>query len=108
MGSEYKKINEAEMIIGLSFATLIYFFCFILDSFAIGIILSPVIQSFFTLGTWFLFKSHGDPHAGNLGANLAQYGANLIPFIPATIAAFAIKIFIHNHQQIAGIASKVI
>jgi hypothetical protein len=107
MNSEYRKINEAEMVIGLCMATMVYVLCFIFDSFMIGVVVSPVIQSFFTLGSWFFFKSHGDPHASKLNANLVQYLANLIPFVPAPIANFGVKMWIHNRQQIAGIANKI-
>ncbi|MGC9610647.1 MAG: hypothetical protein ABSE68_00245 [Minisyncoccia bacterium] len=107
MNSEYKKINEAEVILGVCMAFLVYILCFIFDLFAIGVVVSPVIQSFFTFGMWFFFKNHGDPDANKLNGNIAQYFGNLIPFIPAIVLSFAIKVFIHNHQQLGGMAAGI-
>ena len=93
---------------------LVWVFGLIMELFGIGLILSPIIESFFTFGTWLFFKSKNDPYANKLGANLVQYLANAIPFIPSILIAFLIKVYIHNHpekfaafEKLAGGTAKV-
>ncbi len=105
--NKYKKIGEAEMIIGIGLSFLVYFFCFLLDFTGIGAVITPFIESFFTFGTWLFFKNKGDPFANRVGANIAQYAANLIPFIPSIVIAFITKVYIHNHPKTLAAAGKV-
>lgn len=108
MNPHFEKISESEIIIGTMFAFGVFVLCFIFDLFIIGMVVTPIIESFFTFGTRLFFKSKGDPHANKLGANIAQYAANLIPFIPSIVVVFIIKVYIHNHQQVAGLAVKAV
>ena len=114
MSAEIKKITESEIIIGVMFALLVWIFGLILELFGIGLILSPLIESFFTFATWLFFRAKNDPYANKLGANLAQYLANAIPLIPSILIAFLIKVYIHNHpekfaafEKLTGSAAKV-
>ncbi len=106
MNPGYKKIGEVEIVIGTMISLMVYGLSLILDSLVVGIFISPILESFFTFGMWLFFKSHGDPHANKLGANLAQYLSNAIPFIPSIIIAFLVKVYFHNHPKAAGAAGK--
>lgn len=107
MSGDYKKINESEIIIGAMLALGVFVLSFIFDFFVIGMVVTPIIESFFTFGMWWFFKSMGDPHANKVGANIAQYAANLIPFIPSIVVVFLVKVYIHNHPKIIAAAGKV-
>ena len=108
------RVSESEIIIGSMFALLVWITGLILELFGIGLVLSPIIESFFTFGTWLFFKAKNDPYADKLGANLIQYLANAIPFIPSVLISFLVKVYIHNHpekfaafEKLAGNAAKV-
>ncbi|TSA45137.1 hypothetical protein D4R51_02405 [bacterium] len=107
MNPSFGKISESEMIIGTMFALGVSALCFIFDLFIIGMVVTPIIESFFTFGMWLFFKSKGDPHADKVGVNIAQYAANLIPFIPSIVVVFIVKVYIHNHPKIAGLTTQV-
>ncbi|MGC9603241.1 MAG: hypothetical protein ABSF47_02110 [Minisyncoccia bacterium] len=107
MGENFKKIDEVEIAIGVGFSLLVWFLCALLDAVGIGLVVSPIIESFFTFGMWWFFKNHGDPHSSRFGANFAMYASNLIPFLPAIVASFIIKTVIHNHQNLIGAVGKV-
>jgi hypothetical protein len=108
------KVKESEFIIGTMFALLVWITGLVLELFGIGLVLSPIIESFFTFGTWLFFEAKGDPYAYKFGANLVQYLANAIPFIPSILIAFMLKTYIHNHpekfaalQKMVGAGTKV-
>jgi hypothetical protein len=96
------------MIIGAILALLVSFFCFSLDSLGIGIVVSPVIEGFFTFGTWMFFKNKGDRYTSKVGVNIAQYAANLLPFVPTVLLTFIIRAVIHNHPDIVSTVEKAV
>jgi|GEM_PF-3171286 len=108
MGESFKKIDEVEIAIGVGLSLLVWFLCALLDAVAIGWVVSPIIESFFTFGMWWFFKNHGDPHSSKFVANFAMYAATLIPFLPTIVASFIIKAVIHNHQNLIGTVGKVV
>ncbi len=106
MNDKYKKISETEIVIWTGLTVLVSLFCATLDAFGIGVAISPVIESFVVFGMWLFFREKGDPFANKAGANIVQYAATFIPFIPVLIATFLIKVIIHNSEKIAQLAGK--
>lgn len=107
MGEKFRKIDETEIAIGVGMSLLVWFLCALLDAVGIGLVVSPVIESFFTFGTWLFFKNHGDPNSERFGINFAMYASNLIPFVPAIVVSFVVKTMVHNHQNLVGTVVKV-
>ncbi|MDO8557131.1 MAG: hypothetical protein Q7R98_01570 [Candidatus Jorgensenbacteria bacterium] len=93
---EYKKFSEAEILIGGLVTFFIDFACGILDAFAIGIIVSPLIQAGVTAATWFWFKNKGDADSKKIGRQIAKYAANILPVIPTTFVVFVVSAIMHN------------
>ena len=107
MGEKFKKIDEVEITIGVGLSLLVWSLCLLLDTVGIGLVVSPVIESFFTFGVWWFFKNHGDPHSSRFGVNFAMFASTLIPFLPTIVASFIIKTVVHNHQNLIGVIGKV-
>ncbi|MFA5776806.1 MAG: hypothetical protein WC988_04625 [Patescibacteria group bacterium] len=107
MESDIKKFSEAEIILGGLFTLTIDGISAILDAFAVGLVISPVIQSGVTFSMWMWFKSKGDKTSGDIGKQVAKYAANALPIIPTTFVVFVVSAYVHNHPKIAGkIATK--
>lgn len=100
------------MIIMIMLSLAIWGFGLLMELFGVGLVVSPILESFFTFATWLFFRGKNDPYANNLGANIAQYAANIVPFIPSVLISFLIKAYIYNHPQVVssltGIAEKSI
>ncbi len=102
MTRDYKKINEAEVVIWVIFLLGLYTLNDILDGLAIGLVIAPIINFACTGGTWFFFKEKGDTTASKPVSLLVQVVGDAIPFIPAPVLTFAIKVYLHNHPKAAS------
>ena len=101
MNPKYKKIGEAEMIIGSVFFFGLYLMSDLLDGLIIGAFLVPLINLFCTGINWWFFTSKGDVKASNLQSLIVQSIGGAIPFVPAPLIAFGVKTYIHNHPKMA-------
>ncbi len=105
-GEVHNPYNEVELLIGYFFFGGVDLICFLLDFTGVGDFLTPFIQGFatFTMTMW--ARSKGDANAVKMGRQLVKYGSNIIPWLPTTLAAFAIESYLHNHPKAAGVAAK--
>ncbi len=95
----YKRISEVEMVIWVASLFVLYILNDLLDATVVGVVAAWLFNFASTTGLWWFFKQKGDTTASKPGSLIAQFSANLIPFVPAPIIAFMIKTHIHNRAQ---------
>lgn len=102
MNPEYKKIGEVEMVIGLVFLSGLYLMNDVVDGLVVGVFVVPLINWFCTGINWWFFKNKGDLKAGSLMPLIAQCVGGAIPFVPAPLITFGVKVYFHNHPKIVA------
>jgi len=107
MNENYKKFNEAELLIGFFFFFGVDLVALAFDATVVGTIVAFCLQVLTTFVIEWWLESKGSTVGPFNAKRFGKFFSNAIPIIPTNSVIFLISAFRHNHPKALGIIGQV-
>lgn len=106
MNENYKKFNEAELLIGFFFFFGVDLVALAFDATVVGTIVAFCLQILATFVVEWWVGSKGGVIGSFDAKRFGKFFSNAIPIIPTNCAIFLVSALSHNHPKLAAVAGQ--